>query len=78
MTGRDARKVIETQAEMLAPSLYTGLAVSLAAARKRMTGLSHSRYPHALPLLTRMELREHLEREPLAKPHRQQSQHHDA
>lgn len=61
-----ARAVIEAQAQALGPVLHSGMAVSLAAARRRMRGLEHARYPHLLPLTMRAEFREFLELEPIA------------
>lgn len=58
-----ARAVIETQAEVLGPVLYAGMATSIAQAGQRLRGLRYDRYPHLLPLAMRAELREYLERE---------------
>lgn len=63
MSNDDTRAAIETQAKALGLPLHAGMATSLAAARKRTTGLAHERHPHLLPLTMRAEFREHLERE---------------
>jgi hypothetical protein len=63
MSNDDARAAIEAQAQALGPVLHAGMAVSLTRAGQRMPGLAHDRYPHLLPLTTRAEFREFLERE---------------
>lgn len=57
------RDTVEIQARVLGPVLHAGMATSLAAARRRVAGLSHDQHPHLLPLIIRAEFREYLERE---------------
>lgn len=65
MSSGDVRRAIEVQTEALGPVLYAGAATALTASRKRRRGLAHERYPHLLPLLMRVEMREFLEENPL-------------
>src|SRR4051812_38782129 len=65
MSKSTARATIISQAEALGPALHAGIATSLAAARLRLRGLEHRRYPHLLPLAMRAELRDELEAEVL-------------
>lgn len=60
MSSHNAKVAIEVQAQALGPVLHAGVAVALSAARQRMRGLDHGKYPHLLPLTLRAEFREYL------------------
>lgn len=66
MSNSAIRQAIQVQAEALGPTLHAGMAVSLASALARRQGLQHDKYPHLLPFIVRVELREYLEANPLA------------
>ncbi|MEV0110713.1 hypothetical protein AB0H42_30885 [Nocardia sp. NPDC050799] len=65
MTPNEMRSVVVSQAEVLAPRMYEGVASALADAEARARGFGHAKYPHFRPLAARIAFREYLEKEGL-------------
>lgn len=68
MTRDAMRRLVAAQAQVLGPRLYEGLSVAIHAADSRARGLVHATYPHLQPLITRIEVREYLNRGGLPTP----------